>query len=84
MLILQVKGQAREIYEQYFRTAEAMPRSVVYKMKKIVQQLEAACAKQITQVKVNLFSNSGSKFLTLDSWMPVFQFERITCICSCN
>lgn len=48
-----VKSQAREIYEQYFRTAEAMPRSVVYKMKKIVQQLEAACAKQITQVKSN-------------------------------
>ncbi|KAK3576282.1 hypothetical protein CHS0354_036017 [Potamilus streckersoni] len=46
-----VKSLAREIYEQHFMSAEALPRSVVYKMRTIVQQLEAACAKQITQVK---------------------------------
>lgn len=46
-----VKNQARDIYEQYFRAAEAMPRGVVAKIRVIVQQLEAACAKQISQVK---------------------------------
>lgn len=46
-----VKSQAREIYDEYFKAAESMPRSIVYKMRMIVQQLEAACAKQITQVK---------------------------------
>lgn len=43
---------AREIYEQYFRAAEAMPRGVVAKIRNIVQQLEAACAMQISQVRV--------------------------------
>ena len=46
---------AREIYEQYFRAAEAMPRGVVAKIRNIVQQLEAACAMQISQVRVRLF-----------------------------
>ena len=45
---------AREIYEQYFRAAEAMPRGVVAKIRNIVQQLEAACAMQISQVRVRL------------------------------
>jgi E3 ubiquitin-protein ligase HECTD1 len=52
---VQVKNQARDIYEQYFRAAEAMPRGVVAKIRIIVQQLEAACAKQITQVKVRTY-----------------------------
>lgn len=47
-----MKNQAREIYEQYFRAAEAMPRGVVAKIRVIVQHLETACAKQISQVKV--------------------------------
>uniref|UniRef100_K1RA79 E3 ubiquitin-protein ligase n=1 Tax=Magallana gigas TaxID=29159 RepID=K1RA79_MAGGI len=46
-----VKTMAREIYEQYFRAAEAMPRGVVAKIRNIVQQLEAACAMQISQVR---------------------------------
>ncbi|XP_069118347.1 E3 ubiquitin-protein ligase HECTD1-like isoform X3 [Argopecten irradians] len=46
-----VRHQAREIYEDYFRAAEAMPRGVVAKIRTIVQQLEAACAKQISQVR---------------------------------
>lgn len=49
---LKVKTMAREIYEQYFRAAEAMPRGVVAKIRNIVQQLEAACAMQISQVRV--------------------------------
>ncbi|KAL5009008.1 hypothetical protein ScPMuIL_014589 [Solemya velum] len=46
-----VKNQARQLYEEYFRAAEAVPRDIVAKMRTIVQQLEAACAKQISQVK---------------------------------
>ncbi|OWF47209.1 E3 ubiquitin-protein ligase HECTD1 [Mizuhopecten yessoensis] len=46
-----VRQQARGIYEDYFRAAEAMPRGVVAKIRTIVQQLEAACAKQISQVR---------------------------------
>ena len=49
---LQVKSLAREIYNEYFKKAETMPRSVVCTMQKIVQKLEGSCAKQITQVKV--------------------------------
>ncbi|XP_052267734.1 E3 ubiquitin-protein ligase HECTD1-like isoform X2 [Dreissena polymorpha] len=46
-----VKSLAREIYNEYFKAAEAMPRSVVHRMKKLCQKMETACAKQITQVK---------------------------------
>lgn len=54
---VKVKQQARELYEEHFRAAEAMPRGVVAKIKHIVQQLEAACAKQISQVRVRLQHN---------------------------
>ncbi|XP_052768700.1 E3 ubiquitin-protein ligase HECTD1-like isoform X1 [Mya arenaria] len=46
-----VRLLARDLYNEYFKVAESTPRGVVNKMKVIVQQLEAACAKQITQVK---------------------------------
>ena len=50
--VLQVKTLASELYEQYFKQAEATPRGVVAKLCNIVQQLESACAMQINQVKV--------------------------------
>ncbi|XP_071078576.1 E3 ubiquitin-protein ligase HECTD1-like isoform X2 [Haliotis cracherodii] len=46
-----VKSLARELYEDYFKAAEATPRGVVAKLCGIVQQLESSCAKQISQIK---------------------------------
>ncbi|XP_050406417.1 E3 ubiquitin-protein ligase HECTD1 isoform X3 [Patella vulgata] len=46
-----VRSVARDLYEDYFREAEAKPRGVVAKLFTIVQQLEAACAKHISQIK---------------------------------
>jgi len=61
-LCYQVRTLAREIYNQYFKAAEATPRGIMYKMKVMVQQLEAACAKQITQVKVGTLQLPNTSF----------------------
>ncbi|BES94932.1 Sad1 / UNC-like C-terminal [Nesidiocoris tenuis] len=42
-----VKTQAQEIYDKYFRAAQAQPRSVVAKLGSIVAQLERAVEKQM-------------------------------------
>uniref|UniRef100_A0A0K8T796 E3 ubiquitin-protein ligase n=1 Tax=Lygus hesperus TaxID=30085 RepID=A0A0K8T796_LYGHE len=42
-----VKTQAQEIYDKYFRAAQAQPRSVVAKLGAIVAQLERAVEKQM-------------------------------------
>ncbi|XP_041351620.1 E3 ubiquitin-protein ligase HECTD1-like isoform X2 [Gigantopelta aegis] len=47
-----VKTLASELYEQYFKLAEATPRGVVAKLCSVVQQLESACAMQINHVKL--------------------------------
>lgn len=47
----QVKTQAQEIYDKYFRAAQAQPRSVVAKLGSIVAQLEGAVEKQVCSVK---------------------------------
>ena len=47
---LQVKNVARDIYERYFRVAQATPRGVVAKLCSIVQRLEEACERQVTGV----------------------------------
>ncbi|CAH0382752.1 unnamed protein product [Bemisia tabaci] len=41
-----VKHQAQDIYEKYFRAAQAQPRGVVAKLGTIVAQIERACQKQ--------------------------------------
>ncbi|XP_053980012.1 E3 ubiquitin-protein ligase HECTD1 isoform X4 [Hylaeus volcanicus] len=41
-----VKVQAQEIYERYFKAAQAQPRGVVAKLGTIVSQIEKACQKQ--------------------------------------
>ena len=48
---------ARDVYENYFRAAQATPRGVVAKLCSIVTQLEAACEKQWTQMKVNMIES---------------------------
>ena len=45
---------AREIYDKYFREAQATPRGVVAKLRNIMYQLEAACVKHQTQLRVNI------------------------------
>ncbi|XP_031782612.1 E3 ubiquitin-protein ligase HECTD1 isoform X2 [Nasonia vitripennis] len=44
-----VKTQAQEIYECYFKAAQAQPRGVVAKLAAIVTQIEKACHKQQQQ-----------------------------------
>ncbi|BFZ12481.1 hypothetical protein BsWGS_15521 [Bradybaena similaris] len=46
-----VRSTARELYEEYFKAAEAKPRGVVSKLYSIVQQLESAFARQLSQIK---------------------------------
>ncbi|XP_044007998.1 E3 ubiquitin-protein ligase Ufd4 isoform X5 [Aphidius gifuensis] len=43
-----VKTQAQEIYENYFKAAQAQPRGVVGKLSAIVNQIERACQKQLS------------------------------------
>ena len=50
--LLQVKSLARQLYEEYFREAEATPRGVVAKLKTIVKQLDSALAIQIGHLRV--------------------------------
>ena len=49
ILLLQVKNQAREVYEKYFKAAQATPRGVVAQLCNIVTQLETACDKHTNQ-----------------------------------
>ncbi|KAK7477746.1 hypothetical protein BaRGS_00031034 [Batillaria attramentaria] len=46
-----VKSLARQLYDEYFREAEATPRGVVAKLSNIVQQLDSALARQISQLR---------------------------------
>ncbi|RUS87649.1 hypothetical protein EGW08_004572 [Elysia chlorotica] len=46
-----MRTAARELYEEYFKAAEAKPRGVVYKLRAIVQQLESAFACQLSEIK---------------------------------
>ena len=47
--MFQVKNQAREVYEKYFKVAQATPRGVVAQLCNIVTQLETACDKHSNQ-----------------------------------
>lgn len=46
---------AKDIYEQHFRVAQAVPRGVVAKMCALVKQLEAACSKHVSEVCCKCF-----------------------------
>lgn len=46
-----MKIQAQEIYDKYFKVAQAQPRGVVAKLGNIVAQIERACQKQHTNYK---------------------------------
>jgi len=56
MFLFQVKVQAQEIYEKYFKAAQAQPRGVVAKLGNIVAQIERACQKQVTEYTCAIFS----------------------------
>uniref|UniRef100_A0A8D8T0U6 E3 ubiquitin-protein ligase n=1 Tax=Cacopsylla melanoneura TaxID=428564 RepID=A0A8D8T0U6_9HEMI len=43
---VRVKNQAQELYDKYFKAAQAQPRGVVAKLGAIVAQIERACQKQ--------------------------------------
>lgn len=49
IFLFQVKVQAQEIYEKYFKVAQAQPRGVVAKLGNIVAQIERACQKQVRE-----------------------------------
>jgi hypothetical protein len=56
VFLFQVKIQAKEIYEKYFKAAQAQPRGVVAKLGNIVAQIERACQKQVTEyLELHLF-----------------------------
>ncbi|KAL8608279.1 hypothetical protein ACOMHN_042146 [Nucella lapillus] len=48
---MKVRSLARQLYEDYFREAEATPRGVVAKLKLIVKQLDSALAMQIGHLR---------------------------------
>jgi len=48
-----VRTQAKEIYDTYFKTAQATPRSTVAKLANIVAQVERACDKQCSRKNSN-------------------------------
>jgi len=50
-----VKVQAQEIYEKYFKAAQAQPRGVVAKLGNIVAQIERACQKQVREYTLHDF-----------------------------
>ena len=49
---LKVRNHAREVYEKYFKAAQATPRGVVAKLCNIVSQLESACDKHSHHIQV--------------------------------
>lgn len=49
-----VKVQAKEIYEAYFKTAQATPRSTVAKLANIVAQIERTCDRQFRGNEMNI------------------------------
>ena len=53
---------AREIYDKYFREAQATPRGVVAKLRNIMYQLEAACIKHQAQIKVGFTYGTRHQF----------------------
>jgi len=57
----QVKSLARDIYEQYFKVAQSVPRGIVAKLFNIASHLDSACKKHSNQV----FSRNTIQILSL-------------------
>ena len=70
-MTLQMRAAARELYEEYFKAAEAKPRGVVYKLRAIVQQLESAFACQLSQIKVR-------DYKCIEGWLVLFYLPATT------
>ncbi|XP_060532522.1 E3 ubiquitin-protein ligase Ufd4 isoform X2 [Cylas formicarius] len=60
---MKVKYLAHQIYEQYFRAAQAQPRGVVAKLGNIVAQIERACQKQCSYGNNREGGNSWKEIL---------------------
>ncbi|XP_076273657.1 ubiquitin fusion-degradation 4-like isoform X2 [Rhynchophorus ferrugineus] len=60
---MKVKYLAHQIYEQYFRAAQAQPRGVVAKLGNIVAQIERACQKQYSYGNNREGGNSWKEIL---------------------
>ena len=74
---MQVRSTARELYDEFFKAAEAKPRGVVSKLCAIVEQLESAFARQLSQIKVRVLSKLKDKVIVRGSL--VGQRTHITC-----
>ncbi|KAG5887757.1 E3 ubiquitin-protein ligase Ufd4 [Gonioctena quinquepunctata] len=60
---MKVKYMAHQIYEQYFRAAQAQPRGIVAKLGNIVAQIERACQKQCSYGNNREGGNSWKEIL---------------------
>ncbi|XP_028141816.2 E3 ubiquitin-protein ligase HECTD1 isoform X2 [Diabrotica virgifera virgifera] len=60
---MKVKYLAHQIYEQYFRVAQAQPRGIVAKLGNIVAQIERACQKQCSYGNNREGGNSWKEIL---------------------
>lgn len=60
---MKVKYLAHQIYEQYFRAAQAQPRGIVAKLGNIVAQIERACQKQCSYGNNREGNNSWKEIL---------------------
>lgn len=60
---MKVKYLAHQLYEQYFRAAQAQPRGVVAQLGNIVAQIERACQKQGSYGNNRDGSNSWKEIL---------------------
>ncbi|XP_018579699.1 E3 ubiquitin-protein ligase Ufd4 isoform X5 [Anoplophora glabripennis] len=60
---MKVKYLAHQIYEQYFRAAQAQPRGIVAKLGNIVAQIERACQKQCSYGNNREGNNSWREIL---------------------
>lgn len=57
---------ASEIYDKYFKVAQAQPRGVVAKLGAIVAQIDRACQKQVSvNYRLRLIVNEHVCFLLL-------------------
>lgn len=53
-----MKTIARELYDVYFKSAQAHPRGMVAKLCNIVGQIERACQKQLSNPNSNVLAVS--------------------------
>lgn len=61
---VQVKNMARDLYNRYFKAAQAVPRGAVAKLSHIVQQIEISLEEQCSH-RLNIID---SRYVTATSW----------------